>query len=98
MNLPFGTIYAFSVFLPMEALPGIGRAQMSLVSALATITLTVGMNLAPRLPRLPPIALVARLRRVQRGGLALTRRRTATPRSCWATGPRSDWAPALPSP
>jgi MFS family permease len=48
LNLPFGTLYAFSVFLkPIEALLGVGRAEMSLVFALATITLTVAMNLAP---------------------------------------------------
>jgi OFA family oxalate/formate antiporter-like MFS transporter len=61
LNLPFGTIYAFSVFLkPMEALLAISRVQMSVVFALATITLTLGMNLAPRLyRRLPPALLVA---------------------------------------
>jgi len=60
INLPFGTIYAFSVFLkPMEAMLGIGRAQMSFVFGLATITLTAGMNLAPWLYRhLSPIALL----------------------------------------
>ena len=43
LNLPFGTLYAFSVFLePMERLLGVGRAEMSIVFALATITLTVG--------------------------------------------------------
>lgn len=48
LNLPFGTLYAFSVFLkPMEALLAINRTQMSVVFALATITLTVGMVLAP---------------------------------------------------
>jgi len=48
LNLPFGTLYAFSVFLkPMEALLAIGRTQMSVVFALATITLTAGMVLAP---------------------------------------------------
>lgn len=32
LNLPFGTIYAFSVFLrPMEQLLGVGRTQLSLV-------------------------------------------------------------------
>ena len=48
LNLPLGTLYAFSVFLkPVEALLGIGRTEMSFVFALATITLTVGMNFAP---------------------------------------------------
>jgi len=48
LNLPFGTLYAFSVFLkPVESLLGVGRAGMSFVFALATLTLTVGMVLAP---------------------------------------------------
>jgi MFS transporter, OFA family, oxalate/formate antiporter len=52
LNLPIGTMYAFSVFLrPMEQLLAIGRTQMSIVFAAATISLTVGMNLAPRLYR-----------------------------------------------
>jgi MFS family permease len=59
LNLPFGTLYAFSVFLkPLEALLGVGRAGMSFVFALATITLTVGMVLAPTVYRsLPPWAI-----------------------------------------
>lgn len=52
VNLPFGTLYAFSVFLkPMEALLGATRAEMSFVFGLATVTLTMGMNVAPRLYR-----------------------------------------------
>lgn len=52
LNLPFGTLYAFSVVLkPLEALLGIGRAEASSVFALAVVTLTAGMNLAPRLYR-----------------------------------------------
>ncbi len=52
VNLPFGTLYAFSVFLkPIEALLGATRAEMSFVFGLATVTLTVGMNVAPRLYR-----------------------------------------------
>jgi hypothetical protein len=59
-NLLFGTLYAFSVFLkPMEAQLAIGRAEMSFVFALATVTLTLGMNLAPRLYRAAPPALLA---------------------------------------
>jgi MFS family permease len=47
-NLPFGTIYAFSVLLrPIESLLGLQRADLTLVFALATIVLTLGMNLAP---------------------------------------------------
>lgn len=52
VNLPFGTLYAFSVFLrPMEALLAATRAEMSLVFGLATVTLTIGMNFAPQLYR-----------------------------------------------
>ena len=44
VNLPFGTLYAFSVFLkPMEALLCATRAEMGFVFGLATVTLTVGM-------------------------------------------------------
>jgi MFS family permease len=59
VNLPFGTLYAFSVFLkPMEALLGATRAEMSFVFGLATVTLTVGMNFAPQLyRRIPPATL-----------------------------------------
>jgi MFS transporter, OFA family, oxalate/formate antiporter len=62
LNLPFGTIYAFSVFLaPMEAMLGIGRAQMTSVFGLATISLTVGMNVTPWLYRRfsPVVVLLA---------------------------------------
>ncbi len=52
INLPFGTIYAFSVFVqPIERLLGTSRAQMSFVFGLATVTLTLGMNFAPQLYR-----------------------------------------------
>ena len=52
LNLPFGTLYAFSVLLkPVESLLGATRAEMSVVFALATITLTAGMNFAPALYR-----------------------------------------------
>jgi MFS family permease len=59
VNLPFGTLYAFSVFLkPMEALLGATRAEMSFVFGLATVTLTLGMNFAPQLyHRLSPASL-----------------------------------------
>ncbi len=62
LNLPFGTLYAFSVLLkPLEALLGVGRAETSAVFGLATITLTVGMNLAPRLygALSPPVLALA---------------------------------------
>ena len=52
VNLPFGTLYAFSVLLkPMEALLGATRAEMSFVFGLATVTLTLGMNFGPQLYR-----------------------------------------------
>ena len=74
LNLPFGTIYAFSVFLkPMEAMLAISRAEMTFVFGLATISLTVGMNLAPRLYRsLPPVLLVLASGAGSALGLALT--------------------------
>lgn len=74
LNLPFGTIYAFSVFLkPMEAMLGIGRAEMTLVFALATISLTAGMNLAPWLYRLvAPVPLVLASGLASAAGLWLT--------------------------
>ena len=62
LNLPFGTLYAFSIFLkPIEALIGVGRAQMSFVFALATVTLTLGMVLAPSIYRrfAPPLIALA---------------------------------------
>ncbi len=60
LNLPFGTIYAFSVFLkPMEAMLGIGRAQMALVFSVASICLTLGMLAGPVLyRRFAPVGLL----------------------------------------
>jgi OFA family oxalate/formate antiporter-like MFS transporter len=86
LNLPFGTIYAFSVFLkPMEAMLAIGRAQMTLVFALATISLTVGMNLAPWLyRRLAPVKVVLAAGTGSAIGLYLTA--TATSLSQFAVG------------
>ena len=52
LNIPYGTIYAFSVFLrPMEQQLGVSRTEMSVVFASATITLAIGMNLVPFLAR-----------------------------------------------
>ena len=60
VNLPFGTLYAFSVFLtPVESLLGATRAEMSFVFGLATVTLTLGMNFAPQLYRRISPALLA---------------------------------------
>ncbi|MGE0226702.1 MAG: nitrate/nitrite transporter [Acetobacteraceae bacterium] len=48
MNLPLGSIYAFSVFLkPIEAELGLARSELSLVFGLASIGFTVGMLAAP---------------------------------------------------
>lgn len=76
INLPFGTIYAFSVFLkPMEAMLGIGRADMTLIFGLAACSLTAGMNLAPFLfRRLTPFTLIAMAGSFSAVGLALTAR------------------------
>ena len=50
MNLPFGSLYAFSVFLkPLETSLGASRSELSAVFALATIMFTTGMLGAPRL-------------------------------------------------
>lgn len=59
VNLPFGTLYAFSVLLkPIEALIGATRSEMSFVFGLTTVTLTIGMNAAPALyRRITPAAL-----------------------------------------
>lgn len=74
LNLPFGTLYAFSVLLaPIEARIGAGRAETSFVFALATITLTAGMNLAPRLYRAaPPPVLALGCGALSAAGLALS--------------------------
>jgi MFS family permease len=60
LNLPFGTIYAFRVFLkPMETMLGIGRAQMALVFSVASICLTLGMLAGPVLyRRFAPVGLL----------------------------------------
>ena len=47
-NLPFGTIYAFSVFLKsMEAMLSLTRSDMGMVFGLSTIMFATGMNIAP---------------------------------------------------
>jgi MFS transporter, OFA family, oxalate/formate antiporter len=60
LNLPLGTLYAFSVFLkPMETLLSITRVEMTIVFAAATISFTTGMNVAPRLYRIiAPVPLL----------------------------------------
>jgi len=85
VNLPFGTLYAFSMFLgPMEAC-SVPRAR-GFVFGLATVTLTVGMNVAPQLyRRLAPATLA--LGSGLTSGLALVpRRRRALRSSRSATG------------
>jgi len=53
VNLPLGSIYAFSVFLtPIEATLGLPRSALSLVFGLASIGFTVGMLAAPYIYRL----------------------------------------------
>lgn len=53
VNLPMGSLYAFSVFLkPLERSLGVGRSELAIVFASATISFAVGMNVAPRLYRL----------------------------------------------
>lgn len=48
LNLPLGSLYAFSVFLaPLESLLGLSRADLALVFGLAAAGFGVGMNLAP---------------------------------------------------
>jgi OFA family oxalate/formate antiporter-like MFS transporter len=48
LNLPLGSLYAFSVFLkPLEALIGVSRAELALVFALASAGFGGGANLAP---------------------------------------------------
>ena len=48
LNLPLGSIYAFSVFLkPMEAELGLSRSALSLVFGLASVGFTAGMLIAP---------------------------------------------------
>jgi OFA family oxalate/formate antiporter-like MFS transporter len=50
VNLPLGSIYAFSVFLkPIEATLGLPRSALSLVFGLASIGFTAGMLAAPYL-------------------------------------------------
>jgi MFS transporter, OFA family, oxalate/formate antiporter len=48
LNLPLGSIYAFSVFLkPIEDDLGITRSALSFVFGVASLCFTVGLNLAP---------------------------------------------------
>ena len=50
LNAPVGALYAYSVLLhPLEALLGLGRADLALVFAVAAAGFGVGMMLAPAL-------------------------------------------------
>ncbi|MBK1660162.1 hypothetical protein CKO45_18175 [Paracraurococcus ruber] len=73
LNLPLGTVYAFSVFLrPMEATLGVTRAELSFVFGLAIACFTLGMNLGPLLPRLAAVpALLAGSTAMAALGMAL---------------------------
>ena len=47
-NLPFGTIYAFSVFLKsMETMLSLTRSDMGVIFGLCTVMFAMGMNIAP---------------------------------------------------
>jgi len=49
LNLPLGSLYAFSVFLkPLETLLGLSRADLALVFSVAAVGFGAGMNLVPR--------------------------------------------------
>jgi OFA family oxalate/formate antiporter-like MFS transporter len=73
LNLPLGSLYAFSVFLrPLELLLGVSRAELAFVFALATIGFTAGMNLAPHVYGLAsPPALILACAVVSTAGIAL---------------------------
>lgn len=73
VNLPMGSLYAFSVFLkPLERSLGADRSELAIVFAAATISFTVGMNIAPRLYRLASAAvLVVACCALSASGLAL---------------------------
>ena len=59
LNAPFGSLYAFSVFLqPLETMLGVGRADLALVFALAACGFGAGMILAPTAYGLAPTPLV----------------------------------------
>ncbi|WP_165943394.1 MFS transporter [Roseicella aquatilis] len=73
LNLPLGTVYAFSVFIrPLEAELGLTRAALSFVFGLAIVGFTAGMNLGPLLYRMASAAtLVAGAAALAALGMAL---------------------------
>lgn len=59
LNLPLGTVYAFSIFIrPLEAELGLTRAALSVVFGLAILGFTLGMNAGPLLYRLAAAPLL----------------------------------------
>ena len=72
LNLPLGTVYAFSVFLrPIETLLGLTRAELSFVFGLTLVAFTGGMNLAPWLyRRARPATLIVVVSAVAAAGMA----------------------------
>lgn len=74
LNLPMGSLYAFSVFLkPLEQSMGVTRAELAAVFAMATVSFTLGMNIAPRIFRLAPApVLVAACAALSACGVAIS--------------------------
>lgn len=73
LNLPLGTVYAFSVFLrPMEALLGLTRAELSFVFGFTLVAFTAGMNFAPFIyRRASPAMLIAVSSGIAAAGMVL---------------------------
>src|SRR3954468_1422755 len=73
MNLPLGSVYAFSVLLrPIEQELGVPRSALSLVFALATVGFTLGSVSAAFLYRVAPAPiLVLASALAASGGLSL---------------------------
>jgi MFS family permease len=59
LNIPLGSLYSFSVFLgPLEALLGLGRADLAIVFAVAALGFGVGMNAGPAAGSLAPAPIL----------------------------------------
>jgi MFS transporter, OFA family, oxalate/formate antiporter len=73
MNLPLGSVYAFSVLLrPIEQELAIPRSALSLVFGLATVGFTVGSVGAAFLYRLAPLSILVLISAlVAAGGIAM---------------------------
>lgn len=62
INLPMGSIYAFSVFLePLEKAIGASRSELAFVFGVATVGFCIGMNIVPYLFRLVPMSVLVML-------------------------------------